>query len=217
MEPYTWAWFGEKIAGGLVSGAAAQLLASLSGENLQASIRDAITSLVPLLKDVVDGVVRDDAIRQCSALADSIYNAITDYEASPSTRDFQLNSATDDVNKLIAQYLSLGLYGFQGLVVASGMELTIIQERIKRFGDGEKAVYNEARDRNVTSILTYPDKFYQWNVSRFGPVINISPPGPHQQFGYTLDNVLVTFPIFSLREQADANRSARISEEKQKI
>jgi hypothetical protein len=169
LEPLTWSFIALAILQGILSGLGAKIFDSLfqeQGINIEKLISDALISI----SQIVSQAIAEDALRRSQASLSGLQETLLDYNNAPDSSIARLDSASVKVNDLIAEFESLGLAGFASYSLATTIRLSILQERMIRFGaTGEQANINRTVDNYNKHLEEMKISYNNWIASRFPP------------------------------------------------
>lgn len=105
-------------------------------------------------------------LRKLNAELESIQQNMIHYMNNQNQED-RLTDSTNRITNIAAQLKSLNKLGFQSYSIAINMQILIIQERIKKYGEVEKPNLKEVIIRATEHIEDVRDQFFKWYHSRY--------------------------------------------------
>ena len=163
-EPYSWSWLALKLAEGAVAWVGGQIIASIfsSGRDIEALMQQYIAEI----RQIVHRAIQDNELRSLSSKLDQVQTDFYSYLQAPTGRD-RLESATQNISEAKHQLKSFGLVGHASYLVAVNIELAILQERIKVYGDAEKNVMKIVLKRAIAHAESMHREWKPFHDSRY--------------------------------------------------
>jgi hypothetical protein len=214
VEPYTWAWLAEKIAGGLVAAAIPALISALLGDDgidLAQLLRDAVRQI----KEAIHAELREDDLEKATAALQGIARLLRVYVQSPETWGTHLVPLADRAVDLYEEAKRLSVPAIGTLTIAASLRTAFFYEIAKKFK--RRADWQPCRETALDfkqDLVGLRKDTISWSAKRFGSVTGVSPDVLESHLGrvvripsffYTKDGEQVT-GFFSADSAADARR-----------
>lgn len=169
LEAFTWGFVALAIAQGILSALGAKIFSSLfqdQGIDIEKLISEALISI----SKIVSQAIAEDALRRAQASLSGLQETLLDYNNAPDSSIARLDAASVKVNDLIAEFESFGLAGFASYSLTTTIRLTILQERMIRFGAaGEQTNINRTVDNYNKHLQNMKNAYNNWIAGRFPP------------------------------------------------
>lgn len=168
---FTWSWVAGKIAESLIGKVAAKIFPEILGED-NINLNNLTDGILRGVAAIVHQAIQEDSLRQVCATMDSLQTEMRHYTNSPDTSLDRLEVATDKASEIVAQLSSFGLMGHHAYMVANGLFMAVLQERVKRFGDRENKNVIDVALKGSEHARRMHEAWFQWNNSRFSALLS---------------------------------------------
>jgi hypothetical protein len=165
-----WAVIGIEMGKGALAYLGGKIFQSIffpdSGQNVKIDFSTLITELVQKFEKLLKESLSQNELRKLNAELESIQQNMIHYMNNPQQED-RLSDSTNRITNTLAQLKSLNKLGFQSYSIAANMQFLIIQERIKKYGNNEKANLREAILRAIDHVDNTRSLFFDWHHARY--------------------------------------------------
>ena len=167
----TWENLALKAAGLILGIPGAGITDSISLADLQAALNDAVEKIETNTKQAI----LEDNIRAIRADTESLSRMLTEYRRAPQGTD-RLEHATASATSLVSNCKNLsivapsgpGLAGHPYFLVAVNLNIAVLQERVKVFGEGERLNIIDLLVDSIAHASRMETGWQDWNEARFG-------------------------------------------------
>ena len=169
-----------------------------SGQNVKIDFSELITELVQKFETVLNEGLNANELRKLNAELESIQQNMIHYMNNQNQED-RLSDSTNRITNIAAQLKSLNKLGFQSYSIAINMQILIIQERIKKYGNAEKPNLKEAIIRATEHIEDVRDQFFKWYYARYTNPRRVGSPS-NGIYKYDFEGRTISFTVPQLKQ-----------------
>ncbi len=181
VEPLTMSWVALALVEGALSALGAKIFKDFfdKGVNLYQLQEETFLRI----EQIIGEAISQDSLRRCGARIDAITTLMQQYNNAPDTSLDRLYNASTESVSLVAECKSLRTKAILPFCTAVGIQISILQERLQRFGEqGERQniiqLCQVSHDYIINEIIP---ELRNWSDSRFG-VLRKSPIMDGSQF-----------------------------------
>ena len=124
------------------------------------SASELINEAVIKIAQIVRQAIQEEALRRAYASTEALKETLAEYTRAGG--DDRLSHATQHSTLLVADLASMRLLGHHGYLVAAGLKISVLQERVRRFGNQERENLREfiqTASRHAESMI---DAWNEW-------------------------------------------------------
>jgi len=165
-DPFTLSWLGITFIEGVIGAIGAMVFNEIFADevDMQKLLVDHLKSINQVVRDAIS----DDAVRRCQAQIDAITLKMKQYNNATSSSKDRLIDATEASVNLWAECKSLGYKAILPFTVSVGIQIAILQERIKHFHEvGENKNIVQLCQESSIHLRNAEIDFVKWSDSRF--------------------------------------------------
>ncbi len=167
FKAFTWAWVGAAIAQGIIAWQAGKIFSDLTDQGVH--IDKLVEKTLKGVSEIIHEALQEQAMREIRASLKALQRTISHYMNSPETSEDRLHHATFLGSQVVAQIESMGLVGHHSYIVAIGLFIAILEERVKRYGETEKKNIIEVLDNSCQHANSLHNAWWNWTKGRFSP------------------------------------------------
>ena len=197
-----WAVIGIEMGKGALAYLGGKIFQSIffpdSGQNVKIDFSELITELVQKFEKLLKEYMNTNELRKLNAELESIQQNMIHYMNNQNQED-RLTDSTNRITNIAAQLKSLNKLGFQSYSIAINMQILIIQERIKKYGEVEKPNLKEVIIRATEHIEDVRDQFFKWYHSRYTNPRRVGSP-KNGIYKYNFDGREISFTVPQLKQ-----------------
>jgi len=165
-----WAVIGIEMGKGALAYAGGKIFQSIyfpdSGQNVKIDFSVLVAELVQKFGRLLKESVNENELRRLSAEIESIQQNMIHYMNNPQQED-RLSDSTIGITNTLSKLKRFNKLGYQSYSIAANMQFLILQERIKKYGNSEKANLRESIIRAIEHIDNTRSSLFDWHHDRY--------------------------------------------------
>lgn len=167
IEPYTAAWVALMLAEGALKWLGGKIMDKLFGSSSDAKI-----DLALLVKSILVGVsrivkeeIKAEALRKAQSDLSALQMRFRHYNNAPSAD--RLYSATETAEILTSNFQRFELLGHHSFLIAVGIHIAVLQERVNLLGENEKLNLKEVLELAISHCELMHEAWKKWNYDSY--------------------------------------------------
>ena len=163
-DPITWVTVGQWAAQGIVGWIGAELFSKLFTNGQQVDWSELIEKLVREMDVLIKRNIKANELRKLSADLDHVQRMMRMYNNNRQDLHLLVDS-TRDISRSFSHLKTFDLVGHQGFLMASIEYVSVLQERISRYGNAERKNLKNALTEIETHLTKIHGKYPKWSDS----------------------------------------------------
>ncbi len=160
-------WVAEQLAAGALSWLGGRIMESLFGDGGDSSIdlERLMEDTIRSVENVIKKAIGEHELNRARVSLDALSTEWSYYLKSPSND--RLSYCTMKAGELCSAFKACGVHGHHLWLVAVGLQIHIVQERIRKVNQSERYVLNSIIDRAQEQRQIFNNEWRDWSFSQF--------------------------------------------------
>ena len=166
VEPYTASWVALMLAQGALQWIGGKIMGKIFGSSseLEIDLSAFVQATLLGVSRIIHQAISEEALRQAEVNLEALQIRFSHYNSAPSQD--RLESATESSENVTADLKSFGMLGHHSYMIAVGIHLAILQERMKLINPNEKENIKDILCRGIKHCKEMNVEWKNWNNSR---------------------------------------------------